>query len=492
MSIWVKKMILLIYPKHSPYPHSVSAPLSIFCLGSYLEERGVEVEYFDERLEDWEHFFRVLKKNPVLVGVSAMTSYQIKRAIALASLVRRYNPRIPLVWGGVHPTMCPSQTMESELVDFVVKGEGEDTLFELIEHLGNSKTEDFSHIKGLVWKNEGRITENTERPFLDINSLPFVYSGKSGAMLKVYLDAPTSREAAALQTSRGCNFHCAFCYNNFFNKSVCRVKSKDKLDEEIQRLACLGVREIIFVDDNLAVNREHIYNLCEITQKCRIRWSGGLRIDIIDEEMISRLEKGGCQYIFFGIESVNETIAKYISKGLNLKKINPAIELMAKSSISVVYSFMNGFPGEDKDRLRQQLDFVDYVLRTSPRAEIALQPYNPLPGTPLFQEALRQGFKTPEKLSGWWRMTTGEVLGPWVKDKALLKNLYLISFLIFRGERFLKSPIFFPLYKIARLRWKFRFFKFCFERWSYLLLVGVCVILDDFKLILARIRWNLA
>lgn len=485
-------MILLVYPKHSPYPHSVSAPLSIFCLGSYLEERGVEVEYFDERLENWEHLFRALKEKPSLVGISAMTSYQIRRAIDLALLARRSNPRIPLVWGGVHPTMCPGQTMESELVDFVVRGEGEATLFELVEHLGNPKTEDFSGIKGLVWKSEDRIVENPERPFLDVNSLPFAYSGKSAEMLAAYLNAPTSREAAALQTSRGCNFHCAFCYNNFFNKSVCRVKSREKLDEEIQRLACLGAKEIIFVDDNLAVNREHIHNLCEITGKYRIRWSGGLRIDIIDAELISRLEKGGCRYIFFGIESVNETVSKHISKGLSLKKINQAIELMAKSSISAVYSFMNGFPGEDKDYLRRQLDFVDYILRISPRAEIALQPYNPLPGTPLFQEAVNEGFKAPQELSGWWRMTTGEVLGPWVKDKALLKNLYLISFLAFRGERFLKSPIFFPLYRIARIRWKLRLFKFCFERRLYLLLVRVCVIIDDCKLNFARIKWNLS
>lgn len=473
-------MILLIYPKHSPFPHSISTPLSIFSLGSYIEQRGGEVEYFDERLQGWDRLFQLLDKRPLLVGISTMTSYQIKRAIAIASSIRRNYPDIQLAWGGVHPTMCPHQTAESRLVDFVIKGEGEATLCELADALNNSSKVHLPLIDGLVWKEDGNIKENKDRHFLNIDELPFSYTNKAGKMIGAYLNTKTSRESIAMETSRGCNFSCSFCYNSFFNKSTCRPKSKEKLEGEFGRLKEMGVSEVIFVDDNLGASSQHIRNLCEITHRYNIKWSGAIRLDIIDEELLKILENGGCRYLFFGIESINPETLKYIAKDINLKRINQLIKWVSKSSIVAVYSFMNGFPNESADNLTEQLDFIGNLHKIDPKAEIAIQPYNPLAGTPLFKEAVKNGFKPPKILEGWWKMTTGETLGPWVEDKALLKNLYLISFLAFRSNRFLKHIIFFPLYKIAKLRWKKRFFRFCFERYLFILMVRICTLLDRF------------
>lgn len=473
-------MILLIYPKHSPFPHSISTPLSIFCLGSYIEEKGGEVEYFDERIQDWDTLFQLLHKKPLLVGISTMTSYQIRRAIAIASLIRRYYPNIPLVWGGVHPTMCSQQTIRSEVVDFVIKGEGEEALYELANELNNSRNADLSLIDGLVWKENGNIIENKNRQFLDINSLPFPYIGKAGQMVTLYLNTKTSRESIAMQTSRGCNFSCRFCYNYFFHHSTCRLKSKEKIEEEISRLKRSKVREIIFVDDNVGVSYQHIHNLCEITERYGIQWSATMRPDIIDEKLLRRLERGGCRYLFFGIESINPETLRYISKNINLKKINQTIKLVSNSSIVAVYSFMTGFPKDDYNDIRKQIDFIENLCRVDPKAEVAIQPYNPLPGTPLFQEALKNGFKPPYRLQDWWKATTGQVLGPWVTDKALLRNLYLISFLAFRSNRFLNHIIFLPIHKIAKMRWKRRFFRLYFERYLYILMVKMYMSLDAF------------
>ena len=484
-------MVLLIYPRHSPFPHSISTPLSIFCLGSYLEEKGEEVEYFDERIQDFDYLFSLLKKRPALAGISTMTSYQIKRAVNIASLIRRYFPAILLAWGGVHPTMCPAQTLESELADFVIKGEGEETLWELVRQIKSGQNKDFSLIQGLAWKKNGQIIENDNRQFLDINSLPFPYSGKAGVLLNTYLNTKTSRESIAIQTSRGCSFHCSFCYNNFFSKSTSRIKSREKLDEELGELKRRGVGEVIFMDDNLGASRRHIYDLCALTEKYGIKWSGGMRIDIIDGDLVKKLETSGCRYLFFGVESIDKNVLDSIHKHINLEQLARAIGLMSKSSIDTVYSFMNGFPQEGRDCLNEQIGFIDKLLEVSPSAEIAIQPYNPLPGTPLFYQALKEGFSPPGKLLDWWKMTTGEVLGPWVKDKALLKNLYLVSFLAFRGDRFLKNMLFFPLSKIARVRWRSKFFKLGFERYLYAFMVKAFVISDDIKSAFRRIRWNL-
>ena len=123
-----KNLVVLAYANASPFPYHAWTPLAILSLGAYLEKHGIDVEYFDERIHKKERFKGLIKRKPLLIGLSTMTCYQIKNTLRLAHLVRKINPDIPLVWGGTHPSMMAEQTLESELVDYVVKGEGEQTL----------------------------------------------------------------------------------------------------------------------------------------------------------------------------------------------------------------------------------------------------------------------------------------------------------------------------------------------------------------------------
>ncbi len=171
-------MVVLAYANASPFPYHSWTPLSILALGAYLEKHGIEVEYFDDRIHKKERFKQLIKRKPLLVGLSTMTCYQIKNTLRLAKLARKINPEIPLVWGGTHPSMCAEQTLESELVDFVVKGEGEQTLLELVHVLQEDK-KNFEEIKGLGWKNNGKRIVNRDREFINIEDLPFPYDGKA-------------------------------------------------------------------------------------------------------------------------------------------------------------------------------------------------------------------------------------------------------------------------------------------------------------------------
>src|SRR3990167_1844817 len=117
--------ILLIYPKTAPYPHTISTPLSIFSLGSFLERSALSVDYFDERVQPLESLKMSIEKKPLLVGISCMTGYQIKRALAISKYIRKRGNAIPICWGGTHPSMMPGQTLQSECIDYAVRGEGE-------------------------------------------------------------------------------------------------------------------------------------------------------------------------------------------------------------------------------------------------------------------------------------------------------------------------------------------------------------------------------
>ncbi|HBH62426.1 MAG TPA: hypothetical protein DDX85_11960, partial [Nitrospiraceae bacterium] len=169
--------ILLAYANASPFPYHAWTPLAILSLGAYLEQHDIEVEYFDERIHKKERFKEMVARSPLMIGLSTMTCFQIKNTLRLAKLARRINPDIPLVWGGTHPSMMAEQTLESGLVDFVVKGEGEQTLLELVRAIQEGK-KDFSTINGLGWKGGGKNIQNEDRDFLNIEDLPFPYDGK--------------------------------------------------------------------------------------------------------------------------------------------------------------------------------------------------------------------------------------------------------------------------------------------------------------------------
>ena len=131
--------IILIFPEHSPIPHTVNFPLTIYALGKYLEKHGYKVLYFDERIDNKKKLEDYLKRDPLLVGVSTMTSYQIISAVNLSKFIKKRNPNTLIAWGGIHPSLCINQTIEQEYIDFVVVGEGEKILLELTDFLRNSR-----------------------------------------------------------------------------------------------------------------------------------------------------------------------------------------------------------------------------------------------------------------------------------------------------------------------------------------------------------------
>lgn len=468
-----KDFILLSYANASPFPYHAWTPLAILSLGAYLEQHGIEVEYFDERIHKMERFKELIRRSPLLVGLSTMTCYQIKNTLRLASIARRINPEIPLVWGGTHPSMMAEQTLESEFVDFVVKGEGEQTLLELV-HAFQEGRKDFSSIDGLGWKNNGTYVLNKDRDFLNIEDLPFPYDGKGREILLEYTRrTEDTLENIGYESSRGCPHKCGFCYNVYFHKNVCRVKSIDKVRVELMKLKKFGVTKMTFYDDTfLAGRKDMINNICDLLRELDFKWIANVRINTFTPELLKKFEDSGCIYLFFGVESPDDDVLRYIRKGQNRRMIDEGIKVVSQGNIKTLYSLMIGLPNETEEQLQRTLDFADEIRRRHPGAEVPIQPYVPLPGTLLYEKAVKAGFMAPSHLEGWKNFTNDEVSNPWVKNPKLLNAIYINTFLAFRYERFLKGfwsgLIFGPLHRLSIWRWKHRNFKFFFERYLYL------------------------
>jgi radical SAM superfamily enzyme YgiQ (UPF0313 family)/glycosyltransferase involved in cell wall biosynthesis len=468
-----KNLVVLGYANASPFPYHAWTPLAILSIGAYLEQNDIEVEYFDERIHKKERFIELVQRKPLFIGLSTMTCFQIKNTINLAKTVRKISPDTPLVWGGTHPSMMAQQTLESDLVDFVIKGEGEQTLLELARALQEGKT-GFAEIEGLGWKQNGKNILNDDRDFLDIEDLPFPYQGKGKDILLEYIRrSGDTLENIGYESSRGCPHKCGFCYNVFFHKNVCRVKSVEKVRSELLSLKELGVDKMTFYDDTfLAGKKDLMSNILDLLRELNFEWIANVRINTFNDELLQKFKDSGCVYLFFGVESPDDEILKFIRKGQNRRMIDEGISVVSKGTIPTLYSLIIGLPGETEEQMNRTLDFADEIRRRHPGAEVPIQPYVPLPGTSLYEEALKKGFQPPTHLEGWKNFTNDEVRNPWIKNPELLHAIYINSFLAFRYDRFLKNfwsrLVFGPLHKLSLWRWKHRNYNYFIEIYLYL------------------------
>ncbi len=466
-------LVVLAYANASPFPYHAWTPLAILSLGAYLEQHGVNVEYFDERIHKIDHFRDLVSRKPLMVGLSTMTCFQIKNTLRLARMARDINPVLPLVWGGTHPSMMAEQTLESDLVDFVIKGEGEQTLLELIRAIQDGDG-DYSAIKGLGWKMAGKSGLNEDRDFLDIEELPFPYQGKGKEILLEYVRrSEDTLENIGYESSRGCPHKCGFCYNVYFHKNVCRVKSMEKVRQELSSLRELGVNKLTFYDDTfLAGKKDMMRSILPLLKEMNMRWIANVRINTFNDELLRQFEESGCVYLFFGVESPDDDVLKFINKGQNRRMIDKGIETVSKGNIPTLYSLMIGLPGETEEQMNRTLDFADEIRRRHPGAEVPIQPYVPLPGTRLYQEALKKGFQPPSHLEGWKNFTNDEVRNPWINRPRLLNAIYINSFLAFRYDRFLRNfwskIVFGPLHALSLWRWRHRNYTCFIELYLYL------------------------
>jgi len=167
--------VVLVYPKvrlDRPIWEEIRIPLGLLTIATPLDIAGYKVKIIDQRVEKyWKKILLdELKKEPICVGISSMTGPQIKYALEVSKLVKQ-NSNIPVVWGGVHPSLLPEQTLKNDFVDIVVQGEGEETFYELVRALKDKST--LNGIKGIWYKEDGKLKRNPPRPFIDLNQQPF-------------------------------------------------------------------------------------------------------------------------------------------------------------------------------------------------------------------------------------------------------------------------------------------------------------------------------
>ncbi|MHA1270894.1 MAG: B12-binding domain-containing radical SAM protein [Candidatus Helarchaeota archaeon] len=400
--------ILLINPKTRDYGKGITiaaaAPLGLLSIAAVLLEAGHKVMIYDHNIEN-SGIKKCLEFNPELVGVSSFTGPMIKDGLKLSKIF--HNNDIPVVWGGVHASLLPSQTVEDPRIDMVIVGEGEETIVDLADSLENNR--ELDNVKGLVWKkgdkNNYKIITNEPRPFIDdLDKLPFpawelIDEKKYLATMMGW--ERSSSEFFSIQTSRGCPFRCGFCYNIIFNNRKWRCKSKNRVIEEISFLKDkYKVKRINFRDDNFVVNKNRTKSICKELYKNKFDIEFGIdcRVDLLNKELGTFLKIAGCDQIYFGIESGSPRILKFIRKDITLKQAWDAVKLCKKLKIKSSTSFIIGFPTETKMDLLMTEKFI-FKLRPD---SLLVKMFVPYPGSQLYNYTVNNKlFNPPNKLEDW-------------------------------------------------------------------------------------------
>lgn len=482
--------VILFFPK-SEEKDVVLLPASVLMVAAPLVQADYKVKIIDQRTdENWrKSLLDELKHKPLAFGVSALTGKQILNGLEASKLVKE-NSDTPVVWGGVHPSLLPRQTLENKYIDFVVVSEGEETFLELVNtlktnpirySLSNGVKSPLKNIKGLGYKKGEEVFLNPPREFIDLDELPEIpynlINIEKYIAKKSFASGKPGRDIA-FYTSRGCPYRCGFCYNKEFNRRRWRGKSAERVVEEMKRLIKdYQISSLSIIDDEFFIDVERAGRICELILKenIKIEILTNCRVNYVannmDDEYLKMFYRAGFRVLGLGIESGSKRILELIHKDITIDQVFETLKKLKKASINSKYCFMAGFPTETIDDLYKTTDLIQKMKKLDPHIRIPVwRVFTPYPGTDLYKLAIKEGWQPPKNLEEWASYDFSTVRMPWVrgKKKKIIKNaVFLIRYL--EVSRTVGQGIFFKLAKIfgklADWRWKNHLFLFVPEKY---------------------------
>jgi anaerobic magnesium-protoporphyrin IX monomethyl ester cyclase len=436
---------IILFRPREVYSKAISClrpPLGLLYIATALKNKGFSVKIIDtETTDDWHSDLRnLLQEDVLLVGISVMTGYQIKGALDFSSAVKKIKP-VPVVWGGLHPSLLPDQTIRHALVDIVVIGEGEETLAALAQKVQSRAPLD--SVANIVFKKEGQtVRTNQNKGFLDMDTLPVPDYGLVDVeyyawQKRDFLD--TATRCLDLNTDRGCPYRCGFCYNLQFNHRSWRGASAGKVLTDIEFLVNrYNLKAVNFTSDNLFVKKDRVRSICSglIEKKLGVAWHADMRIDTFlryEDDLLGLMKQSGCVELTFGVESGSDRMLELINKDIHKQDVLNAHARVKEFGFRVNYHFMIGFPEETRSDIIETLQLIYLLTRDRHIKLYGPAIYIPYPGTTLFERSVEMGYKPPGHLEGWiaydWENTSKF---PWF-SKGFNRYLEKVQFIAFRA-----------------------------------------------------------
>lgn len=361
-------------------------PIGLGYLGTVLRESGYSVELIDfsiipDARERGKTIERVVSCAPGIVGISTMTP-TYPSAVKMANQMRRsLGSTTKILMGGYHVTHLPEDCLRSFTADIVIRGEGEEAILRLAELILNgAKDSCLSEVEGISYRdNDGNVVHNPPKilRLRDLDRLPFPD--------RDLMNIAKYRNPATISSARGCSDRCIFCAAGAWGSVFSR--SPENVVNEIEFLITkYGFRHVYFVDNTFTVNKDRTMKILTLMKERNVRIDFTLeaRAPSVDEELIRAMSAGGCIAIQFGVESGNPEILRKIKKGVTLQQVDEAVELCLKYGIKPLCSFIIGHPFDDRQTVRDTINYAKKLKRKGAMVVFAvLEVY---PGTEIFDK----------------------------------------------------------------------------------------------------------
>ncbi len=431
-------MIILLNPKSANSGFRV--PNSLLYLGAFLEGK-YEYEIVDENLDnDVENtLIKFIKENKIkYLGVTVMPGPQMHRAVPLSKRMKSLFPDLKILWGGYFPSQHRNTVLKSDYVDVTFRGHAEISLPEYLDCMesrpGAGK---LSEIKGISYKENGKILTNPDIETIDPDIIPLLPYGK--VQTEKYLQLGKTylgKRTIAYISSIGCPFTCGFCAIAGIYKGKWKGRDADLVANDLRYLhSKYKIDAVEFHDDNMFVSEKRIYSIAEKIKELRLGWWGEARADTMmkySDETFELLAASGLKMVFYGAESGSEETLKLMNKGGTQTPgtILELAERLKKYRIVPEFSFVLGSPSDDVDKsIDNDISFIRKVKEINPASEIIIYIYSPVnyEDSELSVASKLKGFEYPSTLEEWtsaeWKDfdLRKKTMTPWLKKRHISK-----------------------------------------------------------------------
>jgi radical SAM superfamily enzyme YgiQ (UPF0313 family) len=378
------RRILLINPAITARRHA-RFPLSIMTMAAALEGR-CEATLIDGNLEsDAPRAVRdaLRARSFEAVGITVMGGPQVATAIEISRVVRAASPTTSIIWGGYFPTLYPEVALNNDYVDYVIRGQGEDALRELLDALDAGVGADLSRIASLTWRRDGATVSNPERAFSRGHIAPALrydlLANPRAYLVRTFLGARTAAHQAAL----GCRFRCTFCGVAAMFRGATALPPAERLDRELAILKQgFGADSIQFYDHNFFDREVEMVPLLEVLARHELPWWCYARADALvnlSADSWKLVRKSRLRMAYIGAETPNDKLLKSIRKGTRSDQTLEVAELCRRNGVIPELSFMVAPPDDPEGETERTFDFIRQVKKVNPDAEIIVYIYTPLP-----------------------------------------------------------------------------------------------------------------
>ncbi|MCK6553057.1 B12-binding domain-containing radical SAM protein [Candidatus Binatia bacterium] len=367
--------------------------IGLLTLAAVARQRGYRVGLVDAKrqgasVEDVAR--RILALRPDYLGLSA-TTVSVTNAARIAAQVKARAPEVTTILGGAHVSAVPERTLAAfPDIDFGIAGEGEVSLFALLERLEHGRP--FDDVPGLAFRRDGRPAANPRAPYIEnLDELPFPawdllpeFPHRFQPSLFSYPCTPV----ATLMTSRGCPFSCSFCDRSTSGRRG-RMHGVDYVVAMCRYLVDAGVRHVLFVDDLFTVRRQRVIDLCTalLDAGLRFSWSCNSHPNLLDPDTLRLMKRAGCWQIAYGIESGSQRVLDVVKREVRIPKMRATLAMTRAAGIRAKGFVIVGHPTEGLDSLAETAAF----LRSVELDICQITKFTPYPGTPAYATIDRHG-----------------------------------------------------------------------------------------------------